>query len=107
MTAPLGVARTTTTTRMRRLATVGMLGLVGIGLVTAYRMLAVRSRVSDTPTAVAATFRQLISLPGKEIFPSLTPDGQWVVYSSAADGDEDVYLQRERTTRDQSHGRLP
>ena len=38
-------------------------------------------------------FASLRRFPGKEIFPSLSPDGQWVVYSSAADGDEDIYLQ--------------
>lgn len=43
--------------------------------------------------AGAATFRQLTFQPGLEIYPSLSPDGKWIVYSSATDGDEDIYLQ--------------
>lgn len=43
--------------------------------------------------AVQATFAQLTSQPGVEWFPSLSPDGKWVLYSGEASGNRDIYLQ--------------
>ena len=40
-----------------------------------------------------AQFAQLTALPGVEQYPSLSPDGQWVVYAGVADGGTDIYLQ--------------
>jgi serine/threonine protein kinase/Tol biopolymer transport system component len=40
-----------------------------------------------------ATFDHLTSQPGAELFPSLSPDGQWIVYSGEGAGNRDVYLQ--------------
>jgi Tol biopolymer transport system component len=48
---------------------------------------------NSTSVTSVATFRQLTVLPGLEVFPSVSPDGRWFVYSSAQDGDEDIYLQ--------------
>jgi eukaryotic-like serine/threonine-protein kinase len=48
------------------------------------------------PTGVPApraTFSQLTSRPGGELFPSLSPDGRWVVYSGEGAGNRDVFLQ--------------
>jgi Tol biopolymer transport system component len=42
---------------------------------------------------VGVRFAQVTALPGVEQFPSLSPDGQWVVYSAAGSGDFDIYLQ--------------
>ena len=41
-----------------------------------------------------ATFSRLTDQPGLESFPSLSPDGKSIVYSSAASGNGDLYLQR-------------
>jgi Tol biopolymer transport system component len=38
-------------------------------------------------------FTQVTSLPGLEWFPSLSPDGRWVVYGGDTEGNRDVYLQ--------------
>ncbi len=37
--------------------------------------------------------RQLTTQPGGELAPSLTPDGDWVVYSGEDGGDQDIFLQ--------------
>ena len=39
------------------------------------------------------TFAQITSQPGLEWFPSLSPDGKWIVYGGEANGDRDIYLQ--------------
>jgi Tol biopolymer transport system component/predicted Ser/Thr protein kinase len=41
----------------------------------------------------SATFAQLTVQSGAEQFPSLSPDGRWMVYTSAASGNLDIYLQ--------------
>ncbi|MFI5179823.1 MAG: protein kinase [Thermoanaerobaculia bacterium] len=41
----------------------------------------------------AATFLQVTGLSGVEQYPSLSPDGKWVVYSSNVGGQKDIYLQ--------------
>ena len=48
---------------------------------------------SRTGGSVEATFTQLTFQPGMERFPSLSPDGKWVVYSAGGAGNEDIYLQ--------------
>ena len=49
----------------------------------------------DPPAASPSrfTFSQLTSHPGAEWFPSLSPDGKWLVYSGQASGNRDIYLQ--------------
>jgi Tol biopolymer transport system component len=39
------------------------------------------------------TFAQITSQPGLEWFPSLSPDGKWIVYGGEANGNRDIYLQ--------------
>jgi Tol biopolymer transport system component len=39
-----------------------------------------------------ATFRRLSAQPGVEQFPSLLPDGKWVLYSGQESGNRDIYL---------------
>jgi eukaryotic-like serine/threonine-protein kinase len=51
-----------------------------------------RSGSSDA-RPVEATFTQLTTQKGVEYFPSLSPDGKWIVYSGAASGNLDIYLQ--------------
>jgi serine/threonine protein kinase/Tol biopolymer transport system component len=45
------------------------------------------------PAPPHATFRQLTSQPAGELFPSLSPDGKWIVYAGEGDGNRDIYLQ--------------
>lgn len=39
-------------------------------------------------------FTRLTSGPGEELYPSLSPDGEFVAYASQASGNWDIYLQR-------------
>jgi serine/threonine-protein kinase len=38
-------------------------------------------------------FTQLTSAPGVEWFPSISPDGEWIVYAGQQSGNRDIYLQ--------------
>jgi len=40
-----------------------------------------------------ATFTRLTSMPGREWFPSLSPDGKWVVFGAETEGNFDIFLQ--------------
>ncbi len=44
------------------------------------------------PSAAGASFNRLTRVPGVEWFPSLSPDGQWIVYSGEVSGNRDIYL---------------
>ncbi len=55
-------------------------------------MLYSRQRVAS-PAKLEATFSQITGLPGVEWFPSLSPDGKWVVYSGEQSGNREIYLQ--------------
>jgi Tol biopolymer transport system component/serine/threonine protein kinase len=50
---------------------------------------------SDGPQSrpLEATFTQITAQKGVEEFPSLSPDGKWVVYTGDAAGNRDIYLQ--------------
>ena len=50
-----------------------------------------RSRPASGP--VASAFIQLTAQKGVEEFPSLSPDGKWMVYAGNAAGNFDIYLQ--------------
>jgi Tol biopolymer transport system component len=49
-----------------------------------------RTRADRQP---AATFTRLTTMPGREWFPSLSPDGQWIVYAAELEGNFDIFLQ--------------
>jgi serine/threonine protein kinase len=40
-----------------------------------------------------AAFARLTSMPGREWFPSLSPDGKWIVYAAEVEGNFDIFLQ--------------
>jgi serine/threonine protein kinase len=65
--------------------------LVGLAVILAWRWTSTRP-IARGPVTVEATFTQLTSEPGVEQFPSLSPDAQWVVYSSDASGHAAIYL---------------
>ena len=45
------------------------------------------------PVHLNVVFSKLTSQPGVEWFPSLSPDGKWVVYSGGSNGSRQIYLQ--------------
>lgn len=52
------------------------------------------TRPSTTAVSIAhPVFTQLTSAPAAELFPSLSPDGKWVVYAGEGAGNRDIYLQ--------------
>jgi len=46
-----------------------------------------------TVSAPSANFSKLTSTPGREWFPSFSPDGKWIAYGGEAAGNFDIYLQ--------------
>jgi Tol biopolymer transport system component len=56
----------------------------------AYERATTREQDADLPQPIVS---QLTARVGREIFPSLSPDGKWIVYASDAEGNYDIYLQ--------------
>ena len=50
-------------------------------------------RESYVTPPMRATFTRVTSQPGAEFFPSISPEGKWIVYSGEGSGNRDVYLQ--------------
>ena len=48
---------------------------------------------SASPVPLNVVFSKLTSQPGVEWFPSLSPDGKWVLYSGSDSGSHQIYLQ--------------
>jgi Tol biopolymer transport system component len=70
--------------------------IVTVVAAIAVTYLAVRpdQETSEAPVAIEGTFTRLTSLPGEELFPSLSPDGDNVVYASREAGNWDICLKR-------------
>jgi Tol biopolymer transport system component len=73
--------------------------LVGAGIVlgvvsaAAYRWLPPHATADRQPAGGQRAFIQLTTQPGLEEFPSLSPDGKWIVYDGNQAGNADIYLQ--------------
>jgi eukaryotic-like serine/threonine-protein kinase len=81
--------------RERRLGAVVMGVVVGVALVLgAYLLYLARDVRNRSVDLLAGTFSQLTSEAGAELFPTLSPDGSFLVYASRAAGNWDVYLLR-------------
>jgi Tol biopolymer transport system component len=67
----------------------------GVMILAAVAALVWRARqvVSVRPATPRAEFARLTVQPGVEWFPSLSPDGKWLVYSGDAGGHRHIYLQ--------------
>jgi serine/threonine protein kinase len=77
--------------RLKRVAAiVGALAATGVG-VYMYMSWPFARETSTTP--LHATFSRITSQPGNEFFPSLSPDGRWIIYSGEVTGNRDIYLQ--------------
>ena len=75
----------------RRLAlAAGVVAIVASAFLLAWF---VRPRPRDRPSPPRAEFLQLTSQPGVEWFPSLSPDGKWIVYAGTGAGPRHIYLQ--------------
>jgi len=46
-----------------------------------------------SPPPLRATFNQLTSQPGAELFAHLSPNGSWIVYTGEGAGNRDIFLQ--------------
>jgi Tol biopolymer transport system component len=79
--------------RTRRLALAA--GLVAIAAAAAWYLVAGRDGADQRPPPAAAPrflTTRLTAHPGAEQFPSLLPDGKWVLYSGQETGNRDIYL---------------
>ena len=80
----------------RRRPPAGVLVLTGLLVIAAAIAGALKFGTAvkpDTNAPVTATFTQLTVQKGLEEFPSLSPDGKWMVYGGDAAGNFDIYLQ--------------
>jgi Tol biopolymer transport system component len=85
----------TAATRERTWGAIARTALVLVALAVAAWFVWRRPASESTSNFLAtATFARLTDQPGLESFPSLSPDGKSIVYSSAASGNLDLYLQR-------------
>ena len=75
----------------RRLAPFALVGAALAALLAYWLVWSGRS-TAEIPSQWS--FSQLTDQPGQELYPSLSPDGQSLVYASQAAGNWDIYLQR-------------
>src|SRR5262249_52464880 len=68
---------------------IGLVALAAIGVF----VFAVRGHVNDRAAHFEATFTRLTTEPGIEEFPSLSPDGKWVVYVAGPGAKSNIHLQ--------------
>ncbi|HVT15514.1 MAG TPA: protein kinase [Thermoanaerobaculia bacterium] len=86
--------------RGRRAAAVAAIPVIAVVLATAAGYLAMRSGAGKAASTAAtgaplrATFTQLTDFPGSESFPSLSPDGNFFLYSKSAGAKSHIFLQR-------------
>ena len=78
----------------RSSATVPKWILAAVALLAVAVALYLLRRSPERTSFPTTTFTQLTSLAGVESFPSLSPDGDSIVYVGGASGNEDIYLQR-------------
>jgi Tol biopolymer transport system component len=87
-----GLVRTVTRSRRVRFAAAAV--LVVIAAAITWYFAAGRNRASPRAAPTTLHFRatRLTAQPGVEQFPSLLPDGKWVLYSGEESGNRDIYL---------------
>ncbi len=80
--------------RLRPARTVALASLLLAGAAAALYVFLGRDRPDrrPQPAPLRATFRRLSAHPGVEQYPSLLPDGKWVVYAGQESGNRDIYL---------------
>ena len=78
--------------RDRRMAAVAVITVLAIGLVAALFWQTWRAR-PPAREVLHPAFTQITSQSGLEWFPSLSPDGKWVVFGGDTGGNRDIFLQ--------------
>ncbi|NHZ73815.1 MAG: protein kinase, partial [Nitrospirae bacterium] len=92
---PAAPSEMSTPRQSRRYYWLAALGMV-LGMVFAVYYVFFDRKKAEEPRAPLATqlkYGQLTSQPGVEQIPSLSPDGQWVVYSGQGAEHQDIFLQ--------------
>ncbi len=85
-TGPIWMSRASSRRRLMAIAGVAVLIAATYGLVRL-------NRDGGSPVALLRpSFNRVTAEPGIEWFPSLSPDGQWIVYSGDGSGNRDIYL---------------
>ena len=79
--------------RASKRMTVAATVVAGVAVIAAAVVVGWRAFRVPGRSPVDATFAQLTTQSGAEVWPSLSPDGKWFVYSSTASGNADIYLQ--------------
>ncbi|PWT90012.1 MAG: hypothetical protein C5B54_07950 [Acidobacteria bacterium] len=83
-----------TTKRSPRLNYV-ILGILALVLIAGVFLLLKRPQQKQIESkALQMSFRQITNFAGEERTPSLSPNGEFIVYAGDASGNEDIYLQR-------------
>jgi eukaryotic-like serine/threonine-protein kinase len=82
--------RVTKATRIAAAASVVAILVAAVGYLVYGRLSGSNATISST---IRATFNQLTSSPGVEWFPSISPDGKWVVFAGDTSGNRDIFLQ--------------
>jgi Tol biopolymer transport system component len=72
------------------------LGVVAVVILAALLAIALRRETgsAEAPSFLTGPVKRITDMPGEEIFPSLSPDGQQVVYASRSSGNWDIYLKK-------------
>jgi serine/threonine protein kinase/Tol biopolymer transport system component len=75
---------------LKQVTAIGVAAVLVLG--SAYLFWVNRNVWSDSGTLLQMNFTQVTSDPGIEWFPSLSPDGSWVVFAGEGAGNRDIYL---------------
>jgi len=93
VSAPVGVAtRALERSRFGRGGIAALLAIAVLGAAAYYLATLRDGAPRKGEESLPATFAQLTSQPGAELFSSLSPDGRWIVYAGEGDGNRDIYL---------------
>lgn len=79
--------------RVPRPLAVAAISVVVIGVLLVIAWLSWSSRTPESVAATHVEVEQLTTRPGIEWFPSLSPDGKWVVYAAMVDRHRHIFLQ--------------
>ncbi len=67
-------------------------GWLTVAVLSTVAVVAVMTNTGPTVPPLRTTFRQLTAQSGVEESPSLSPNGDWVIYSGVGDGNRDIFL---------------